>query len=192
MMYYLFRALFRAFFTVFYRYQVSGAEHVPHDRAAIICPNHISNLDPPLVGCALEPIVHYMAKEELFRVPVIGWLIKSWHAFPVNRQGGGRQGLKLAMQALREGKVLGVFPEGTRSKTGELGKVRLGPALLATKTDAVLVPAAIIGPYRLFRPIRIIFGEPLEPSRFQDEKNPTQALTDQLIVEIKRLQQQGS
>lgn len=190
MLYFFFCSIFRGLFTIFYRYQVIGTEHIPKDSSAIICPNHISNFDPPLIGSAATRVIHYMAKEELFRVPILGKLLVNLHAYPVNRQGGGRKALKQSMQILKEGGILGIFPEGTRSKTGELGKPHVGAALLAIKTGAPVIPAAIIGPYRLFRPIRVIFGEPIDPKQFQSGSNPVQEMTDHTMAEIQRLRDQ--
>lgn len=189
MLYFFLRSICRGLFALFYRYQVLGAENIPQKGSAIICPNHISLLDPPLVGSAATRVVHFMAKEELFRIPIFGKLLPKIHAFPVNRQGGGRKALKLAMQVLRENEIVGIFLEGTRSKTGELGKAHVGAALLAIKMDAPVIPTAIVGPYRLFRPVRIVFGTPLDPKQFQNTPNPVQAMTDQVMDEIKKLKQ---
>lgn len=160
MLYRLGRVLFRLFFSVCYRWEVEGKEHIPDQGPVVVCPNHIHNLDPPLVGAAMDRKVYFMAKEELFRIPILAPLIRHLGAFPVRRGASDRIAFKRAMEILREGKVLAIFPEGTRSRSGRLGKAHPGAALIAIKGKADVVPAAIIGPYRLFRKVRIVFGPP--------------------------------
>lgn len=193
MLYVLSRQLIRIIFALFFRWKVEGLHHIPHTGPLMICANHIGNLDPPLVGCALPRKVHFMAKEELFRVPVFSWLLPMLGAFPVKRGEGDRQALKHSMQLLKEGKVLGIFPEGTRSKTGELGKAHFGAALIALKTNSPIVPVAIIGPYRLFRPIRIIFGEPIDVTPYTQGKVGTEVageVTERVMEQIKQMIEQ--
>lgn len=104
-----------------------------------------------------------MAKEELFQIPLFGWLLKGLGAFPVRRGTPDRRAFKRALAVLAAGNVLGIFPEGTRSKTGELGPAEEGAAVLALRSGAPVVPAGIsgtLGP----GPIRVIFGPPVETS----------------------------
>lgn len=188
MLYFSLRSLLRFLFSIFFRFQVIGVENIPKTGPAIICPNHISNLDPPIVGCASTRIIHFMAKEELFKIPLFRKLLERLYAFPVNRSGGGRKALKTSLELLKQDKILGIFPEGTRSKTGKLGKGHIGAALLASKVGAPIIPTAIIGPYRLFRPVCIIFGKPINPQECgKDSENPVQDLTDHLMQEIQGL-----
>lgn len=190
MLYFFLRPVVRVLMKILFRYRVSGQEHIPQQGPAILCPNHISNLDPPLVGCTATRVVHFMAKEELFRFPPLGWLIKHLHAFPVNRQGGGTKALKQSLKVLKENGILGIFPEGTRSKTGELTKARNGAALLSVKTGAPIIPTAIIGPYRLFRPVHIVFGKPIVPDDFKNaSSNQVSNITHTVMDEIESLLQ---
>lgn len=188
--YTLFRAIFRAFFAVFYRWQVKGAENVPADGPVILCANHINNFDPPLLGCGIERQVHFMAKEELFKVPVISFLITKFGAFPVKRGAGDRAAIRATLKILEEGKVLGIFPEGTRSKTGEVGQGMSGTAMFALKSEAKVVPVAIVGPYRLFRPVTIIYGKPIDLSRYKEGKATGETMkevTDLIMQNIRDL-----
>lgn len=193
MLYYLFRAFFRVFFRIFYPYKVIGHEHIPAEGGVLLCCNHISNLDPPLLGSSMKRKVSYMAKEELFKIPVLSFLIRSFGAFPVKRGASDRQALKKSLTLLKEGKVLGIFPEGTRSKTGELGKAFSGVGLFALKEDSTVIPAAIVGPYRLFRPIKVVFGPPIDMSDLKQEKTNSDLMkeaTDRIMEHIASLLQE--
>lgn len=185
-----FRFLFRVFFALFYRWQVIGRENVPEQGAVILCCNHISNLDPPLLGSAMERQVHFMAKEELFRMPIISFLVTQFGALPVKRGASDRAAIRNTLKILEEGKMFGIFPEGTRSKTGELGPGLSGASLFALKSEAQVIPVAIIGPYKLFRPIRIVFGQAIDFSRYREEKASADVLkeaTNAIMAEIKKL-----
>jgi 1-acyl-sn-glycerol-3-phosphate acyltransferase len=117
-------------------------------------------------------------------------MIRALGAFPVKRGAGDRQAIKRSIQILKENKILGIFPEGTRSKNGKLGKAHIGAALIAIKAGVPIVPVAIIGPYRLFRPVRIVFGQPIDVTLFTKGKSGTEAaaeLTDLVMSEIQRL-----
>lgn len=194
MLYRLGRVLFRLLFAVCYRWEVEGTEHIPKQGPVVVCPNHIHNLDPPLVGSAIDRKVHFMAKEELFRVPILAPLIRRLGAFPVRRGSGDRKALKKAIEILQEGKVLAIFPEGTRSRDGRLGKAHPGAALIALKGNANIVPAAIIGPYRFFGKIRIVFGPPFRLECPPGNKINSDILRDQsarIMAKIERLLQDG-
>lgn len=161
MFYIVMRGLFKIIFKIFFRLQVTGAENVPGTGPVIICSNHISWLDPPLMGAVMKRRTSYMAKEELFDNFLLGLICRKLEAFPVKRKAADRRALKTALQILNQGRVLALFPEGTRSKTGKLGKPLPGVGFIALKSGAPVVPAAIKGPYKLFRPIEVSFGPPL-------------------------------
>ncbi|MBA4495623.1 lysophospholipid acyltransferase family protein [Paenactinomyces guangxiensis] len=190
MLYVWIRQLFRIIFATFFRWKVDGLHHVPSEGSVVVCANHISYLDPPLIGCAIRRKVHFMAKEELFSAPVLGSVVPKLGAFPVKRGEGDRQALKTSIRILKESKVLGIFPEGTRSKTGEPGKPHMGAALIALKTNSPIIPTAIIGPYRLFRPVRIVFGKPIDVSPYIQGKvnsEAASAVTEQMMEQIKQI-----
>ena len=121
MIYTLVKNLFKILFTIFLRLKVEGTENIPKDGPLVIASNHLSLLDPPVLGTAATRKVHFMAKEELF-VPVLGTIYKILGAFPVRRGGADRAAIKHGIDILESGQVLAIFPEGTRSKTGELGE----------------------------------------------------------------------
>ena len=126
-------------------WEVRGRENVPKQGALIVASNHISFWDPLLVGTAAIREQHFLAKEELFRPPFFGWLIRSYNAIPIRRGVADLAGLTKAMDVLRAGRALILFPEGTRARDGELRKARPGLGMLAVATDARIVPTSIVG-----------------------------------------------
>lgn len=167
--YYVGRALFRALFRSM-GLRISGLEHVPAAGPLIVASNHRSHADPPLVGVCLPRPVHYMAKHELFEVPVMGPTIRRTGAFPVTRGRPDRRAIRWALQLLDEGKAVVMFPEGTRSVDGRLGPPELGVALIALKSRAPVLPVAMQGTEHLLpkhsllprsHPLTVRFGPPL-------------------------------
>ncbi len=191
--YKLARALFSIFFCVFFRWKIYGRENIPSEGVYIICSNHINWFDPPLVGCAVRTgtQVCFMAKGELFNIPVFNYLIKKLGAFPVRRYKADRQAIRHALNTLNERKSLGLFPEGSRSKTGELQKPYHGPSLIIIRGGEPVIPVAIKGPYRLFRPIKINIGAPIYfASRDKSNKitrNEVREVSHKVMEEIKKL-----
>ena len=125
--------------------RVTGAEHVPRTGPTLIVSNHQSVLDPPLVGGATPRQIFFLAKAELFRIPLFGRLITALHARPVRREGSDPRALKTAARLLEEGKALLVFPEGTRSLDGTLGEAKPGIGMLAVMSGAPVVPTYVSG-----------------------------------------------
>jgi 1-acyl-sn-glycerol-3-phosphate acyltransferase len=142
------RAFFRLLIVLVYGYQVEGREHVPSEGGVLIVSNHAHALDPPFVGVATNRPVHFMAKEELFRILVLGWALPRVHAFPVRRDGLDRTAVRTAIRLLRSGHVVGLFPEGTRSQTGRLMPFQRGVGLIALKAGAPVVPVGLVGTFQ--------------------------------------------
>jgi 1-acyl-sn-glycerol-3-phosphate acyltransferase len=160
------RALVAAVVRSLFRFRVVGAENVPRDGGLIVAANHISNFDPPILGVALPRPVSYMAKKELFRMPVLGYLIPRLNAFPVDRQAGGTAALRASLRMLKEGRCVGIFPEGGRNLTGT-NEEKAGAAFLAAASGVPVVPAAIVGTRSLrpFRRVSVVFGQPFRVER---------------------------
>ncbi|MBM7604446.1 1-acyl-sn-glycerol-3-phosphate acyltransferase [Metabacillus crassostreae] len=170
-----------------YRIKVEGLEHFPKEGAVLLCTNHISNLDPPVVGVTSPRKVLFMAKAELFNVPVLNGLLKNFGTFPVKRGGGDREALRAGLKVLKEGNVLGLFPEGTRSKNGELGKGLPGAGFFALRSDAAVVPCAIIGPYKSLKTLRVVYGKPINMEKYRQEKITPEEMTNIIMSEIGNL-----
>lgn len=193
MIYRFIRAIANGFLFLFFPYRRTGTENIPEKGPVVFCCNHISNLDPPLLAVSTKRKVHFMAKAELFRIPVLGGIIRLLGTFPVKRGAGDRQALKKAIKLLKDGHAVGIFPEGTRSKTGEMGQFHVGAALIALKGEAPIVPVAVCGSFRLFRPINIVFGSPIDVTPFLQEKAGTataKQVTELVVNEIRSLQEQ--
>lgn len=128
---------------------IEGLEHVPSTGGVLVVSNHLHNADPVLLSIAFPRPLHFMAKKELFRLPFIGWLIRRVGAFPVDRQKADRGALRRAEAVLAQGLAVGMFPEGTRSRTAALGPAHPGAALLALRTEVPVLPVTIVGSERL-------------------------------------------
>jgi 1-acyl-sn-glycerol-3-phosphate acyltransferase len=167
-----------------YRIEVIGKENFPKEGGVLLCANHIDNLDPPVVGITAPRDVHFMAKEELFNLPILKQLLPGILAFPVKRGMSDREALRRGLQVLKEGNVLGLFPEGTRNKTGEIGKGLAGAGFFALRSDALVVPCAIIGPYKAFKKLKVVYGEPINLKEYQVEKLNAEQATDLIMGKI--------
>lgn len=187
MFYTVLRVIIRGILLIWRRWQVIGVENLPKDGGVVVVCNHTSNLDPIVVGCALTRKIHFMAKSELFRVPVLKIIVKLLGAFPVNREKSDRNAIRKALDFLQSGQVIGIFPEGTRSKTGELQKPHIGAAMLAVKGNVPIVPMALRGTRGLFKKITVEVGEPIYlPEVWQNRpsKEDLENLSEQVMQKI--------
>lgn len=174
------RAVLDFIFFIIFRLHVEGRENVPQTGAIIVAPNHKSDWDPPLIGVAFNTrIIHYMAKEELFKNPFLGWLIRQFGTFPVKRGTVDRTAIRQALRELKAGNPLGIFPEGTRIRREGLGRFHSGMASLALMTGTPVVPVAVIGsrwmPHKK-GPLAVLIGKPVEVKK--------QRPTDEKVAEL--------
>lgn len=161
MMYRLLKFMATVILTIVRRWDVQGRENLPADGGFLLVANHVSYWDPVVVICAFKRKVYYMAKSELFNIPVIGYVLRISGSFPVRRDKSDRKAIKIALRLLAEGEMVGVFPEGTRSHTGDLLKPHLGAALLAAKAKVPMIPVALTGTRGALGRIRMIIGAPI-------------------------------
>ncbi len=161
--YRLAKAVVGAVLRLWFRLEVVGAHLLPARGPVVVCANHRSYWDPPLVGWAMRRPARFLAKEELLRMPLLGRLMASLGAIPVRRGAADLGGIRRAVEALRGGAALVVFPEGTRNRSGRaLLAGHPGAAYLALTTGAPIVPVAVSGSLRFRGRVRIIFGEALD------------------------------
>ena len=141
-----------------------GLENVPRD-ACLLCGNHASYIDPILIALSLpvDTGIIFMAKDSLFRVPVLGWVMRKVGAFPVKRGASDLTAMKNALKALQEGYKLLVFPEGTRVEHQGQVEAKGGVTMLATRTGVPMIPVYCGGRHKLFRRTTVVFGEPYTP-----------------------------
>ena len=193
MLYRFLQIVFRLLFYTVFRTRVYGRENIPKEGAVILAANHASNIDPPLMASLIERPVSYMAKIELFENPIFGAAIRRCHAFPVKRGASDRGAIKAAVTVLKEGHMLGLFPEGTRSKTGELQKAEAGIALIASMTGAPIVPVAILNSHRIFAnggllpQLRIMYGAPISFQGDRKSKGALDAFSAEIMAHIERM-----
>lgn len=176
-------------FGTVWRMRAYGTENVPKTGPLIIASNHVSYFDPPVLGTTSPRRISYMAKEELFSVPVLGPLIHAVGAYPVDREGSATSAIKRSVEVLRQGGCIGIFPEGGRNLSGS-AEVRGGVALLASLGKAPVVPARLVGTAngKRFEQFRVYFGRPL--SLPQDRKASREEManfTDQVMRAIRSL-----
>lgn len=170
MLYQFGKALFFVLIKLFGRLRVVGRPQVPRTGGVLVASNHVSYIDPPALGVASPRPIHFMAKAELFRVPILGPLIRRLGAFPVKRGTADRTALRTAHELLTAGKLVVVFFEGKRSPDGKLQSPELGAAMIALRAGVPIVPAALINTDHLlprhgkrlhFSRVTVVFGEPL-------------------------------
>lgn len=152
------------------RYRARGMEHLPAEGGALLVINHQSYLDPHMVGLPLRRPVSFLARDNLFRVPVVGWVLRNTYVIPINREAASTSSLREAIRRLEHGFYVGIFPEGTRSETGRVGALKPGFLLLLRRTEVPVIPVGIAGTFEAYpkgawfpRPgkVRVVYGEPL-------------------------------
>lgn len=205
-LYYCGWRFFRTAYKVYCRAEWFNAGRVPPTGPVILASNHASIIDPPLVGTGLKRGISYLARESLFRFPVLGWLFRNWDAVPVDRDGGGAKGLKAILDRLLAGGGIILFPEGTRTLDGKLQPARSGIGLTVIKSNAPVVPVRVFGTFDAYgkavkfpKPYKITakYGKPMYFEALRAEakscskarlKQIYQEVADQIMVEIAKLQ----
>jgi 1-acyl-sn-glycerol-3-phosphate acyltransferase len=199
-------SLFRLLFATYFRWKIFSRENVPVAGPVILASNHASFLDPPLVGSALPREINYLARESLFRFPVVGAILRSWNSVPVDRDGGSPSGLRNILNRLQKGGGIILFPEGTRTRDGKLQPARSGIGLTVIKTNAPVVPVRVFGTYEAYGrhmkiplPRRVIvkYGKPMLFQKLREEakvcskdrvKEIYQEVANEIMAEIAKLE----
>ena len=202
MLYWVVKGVLTPIIRVCFRVKIEGREHLPSRGPVILASNHRSFLDSIFIPAILWRRVTFVAKAEYFDDPKTAWFFRGVGQIPIRREGGsaGERALASATEVLQRGGVFGIYPEGTRTRDGFLHRGHTGVARLSLRTGTAIVPVGLIGTDevqpvdkrmpRLFRPVTIRFGEPLEPERYGDyeqEHLALRELTDELMYEIGQL-----
>src|SRR5262245_8888558 len=171
------RVLCRTIAVWFYGLRVEGREHWPASGGGLICANHQSHFDPPLVGMTCERRMNYLARDTLFNVPGLKQLIQFLDAIPIDREGGGLAGLKETLRRLKAGELVLIFPEGTRTHDGEVAPLKPGFIAVARRSKVPLIPVGLDGAFqawprtsklpRLSR-LAVVIGQPISPGEVAD------------------------
>lgn len=174
------RILTNIFFKLFFRVNVIDVDKVPSEGGAIICANHNSMLDMFFLGFKLKRWIHWMAKEELFRNPILALIITKLGAFPVKRGSGDTGPIKQSYKILEDGELLGIFPHGTRISPSrfERKKVKPGAALIAMTAGVPIVPVYIQGNYKIFSKMNVIYGDPYTIETQEDKRYTREELKE--------------
>lgn len=194
--------LVRWILKVFFGMKVTGAVNVPGEGRIIIASNHISAFDPPAVAVATDRELHFLAKKELFSVPLMGTIIRRLNAFPVDRGAGDIKALKTFISLLNQNNAIILFPEGTRSRDGELGKAKEGVGMLAMRTKSDIIPVYVSGTRKIRRAIlrkprvQIKFGHRIHLEKYSqleiDDRERYQKISNDTLEEIRRLRDENN
>jgi len=172
------RIVLNIFFGLFYRVKIVDIDNVPETGGAVLCANHLGGLDMFFIGYRLKRLVHWMAKEELFRNPLISAVIRKLGAFPIKRGKVDVESIKMAYKLLEEGKIVGIFPQGTRTRNKDITKIKIGrgAAVIAVNAGVPIIPVALSGSYKPFSKVKVVFGKPF----YIENKNGKEYTNDEM------------
>lgn len=184
---------------VYLRGRIYGAENVPRQGPLVVVSNHASDFDPPILSSSMRRPVAFMAKEELFRVPVLGRAIQLYGAYPVKRGSADRSAIRAAIASLQDGWAAGVFLQGTRTPDGRIPNPKLGAAMIAAKMQAPLLPVSLWGTQAILRkgspiprpvPVTVRIGQLILPPR-STEREELESVTQACTTAIHALHDLG-
>lgn len=185
------RFLLDIVFVKIYKVHIEGQENIPEHGSMIVAPNHKSYFDPPLVGAAFRKrLVHYMAKAELFKNPIFAWILRMCGTFPVKRGRVDQTAIRQSIKLIRQGHLLGIFPEGTRIRKNELGRFHSGMASLAMMTGTPILPIAIVGSATLPKKgkyLAVLIGKPIEVKKEKPNSENIKILNEKVKEKIEEL-----
>ena len=200
LLYYLFKySVVSPMLHLYFRGQVYGAENVPQRGPLVVVSNHASYFDPPILSCCLRRPVAYMAKEELFRVPILKQGIELYGAYPVSRGAADRSAIRAALKSLENGWATGVYLEGNRTPDGRITAPKKGAALLAAKAHSPILPVSLWGTQGILTkgsaiprpvPITVRIGEVIAPPS-STAREELQAVTQKCTAAIMALHDLG-
>ncbi len=193
MFYRIMRFIVYPFIRLLMRVEYSGKENIPQNGGYLLCANHTSIADMFAIAVPFRCQVRYMAKGELFKLGILKWFFTALGSFAVQRGTGDTGAVDKACEVVANGGVLGIFPEGTRSKSGEIGKAKSGAAMIAMRTEAPMLPVAIrysTGTFKPFCKVTVRIGEVIPyvaPTESETQRGTIRRLSGQMMDSIKSL-----
>lgn len=170
------RTVYLLLYKLVFRIKKVNEKNLPADGAYIVCANHVNMLDALAVVCSCKRKVRFICKESMFKVKALGWALKLSDTIPLNREKNDIESMKRSLKALKNGDVLGVFPEGTRKGMEKNLKAKSGAAFFSLKTGTPVVPIGIQGSFKPFTKVKLVFGEPLDFSEYYGKEKDKEAL----------------
>ncbi|MDO4813632.1 MAG: lysophospholipid acyltransferase family protein [Gemella sp.] len=190
-MYNIIKKLIRAYYKTFYKITIINKEKLENSSGVVLSGNHISNHDPVLMYTMFDKPTRFIAKEELFKVPVLKTILEKVEMIPVKRGAFDRAAINAAVTGLKEGQNIGIFPEGTRAKTKDLklGEGHSGVSLIASRAGANILTFAIVPKkhFRLFSEIKIVIGDVINPAELKEAGYKHDQITAEVMKSIENL-----
>ena len=189
------KAIMGGLYRFFYRVEIRGQENVAQEGPLILCANHINYLDAAAIVIFTKRKVRFIAKEDLYRVKPLSWLGHIFDVIPVNRGTQDIESMKRCVKALKNGEVLGIFPEGTRKGIARGGKAKTGAAYMALRTGTKVVPVGIAGNFKLFTKVIVTYGNPMDYTEYvskSPEKETLERVANEIMEQIIMLTNQGT
>ena len=180
------RVFLKTLYRIGYRIRINGK--VPDTGAYIICSNHVNYIDAAALVLFNDRLVHFVAKEDLFRFRILNWLAHLFDVIPIKRDMQDMEAMKRCIKTVKSGELLGIFPEGTRNGLKKTGKAKNGAAYMAIKTGTPVVPVGIHGTFKLFSKVYINYGEPIDLSGYSKETQDeaTKLIMDNIVMLTKK------
>ncbi|MBO5348807.1 MAG: (d)CMP kinase [Clostridia bacterium] len=186
--------LYYVFYKIVYRIKVVNKEKVPKEGAYIICANHINMLDALAVVSSNKRLVRFICKESMFKKKILGWALKLANTIPINREKNDIESMKRTLKALKNGELVGIFPEGTRKGMEKNMKAKNGAAFFSLKTGTKVIPLGIQGSFKPFSKVKLVYGDPIDFSEYYGKEKDKEALekvTDIIMDNIVMLTNKG-
>lgn len=173
--------------SLLYPVKVIGKKNVPLDGGVLICPNHIGELDPIANATTIKRDVHFMAKIELWKVPILKRILDLAGVIPVNRGSVSMDSMRRGLKVLKDGKALLIYPEGTCYETGDIHPGLAGAGFFVLRSNCLVLPCTIIGPHKIFRKSIVVYGEPMDMTPYRETKTSPDIVVQAIMSEIKKL-----
>ena len=182
--------LFKIFAIILYRPKIVGKENLPKDTGALLCPNHVHNLDSAVIVSMFKRKVNVLAKEELFKNGFLRWLADVFGIYPIKRGKADMQAIKISLKLLKQDELLLMFPEGTRNGIEKGIKPKNGAVLISATAGKPIIPVGIKGSFKPFRKVIVNIGKPIDYSEYKEDvkdKEKASEITEGLMKEIIKL-----